>query len=121
MEIEPLLEISEIVSVHLALTPETRGFLDADRIARIGEGALLVHLAPIELLDLEALLRRLREGSLRFVTDHADEMDRRDVEMLSGTETCALYPPIGYCTREAKSTRRERFVADLRSFLGSTR
>lgn len=119
MEVAELLADSEIVSVHLALTPETRGFLDAERIARMGQGALLVHLAPPELLDLRALIARLSDGSLRFVTDHADEMERRDVEALSALDACTLYPPIGYCTREAKATRRARFLASLREFIGS--
>jgi D-3-phosphoglycerate dehydrogenase len=121
VELESLLGNSEIVSVHLALTPETRRFLDAERIARIGDGALLVHLAPPELLDLEALLARVREGSLAFVTDHADEMDPRDVESLSGLDSSTFYPPIGYCTREAKAARRARFIDNLREFLASSR
>ncbi|MCI0635417.1 MAG: hypothetical protein L0206_16100, partial [Actinobacteria bacterium] len=121
MELDALLADSEIIGVHLALTPETRGLLDADRIARIGDGALIVHLAPPELLDLQALIPRLRAGSLHFVTDHADEMDRRDVETLSGIDSCTLHPPIGYCTREAQEARRERFIEGLRAFLRSAR
>jgi phosphoglycerate dehydrogenase-like enzyme len=107
-----------VISVHLALTPETRHFLDAERISAIAESALLVHLAPPELLDLPSLTRRLRDGSLRFVTDHGDEMDRRDVEALSETGGCTFYPPIGYGTREAQAARRARFLGELKSFLG---
>jgi D-3-phosphoglycerate dehydrogenase len=119
VELDSLLASSDILSVHLALTPQTRGILDAERIARIGEGALLVHLAPPELLDLAALTARLREGRVRFVTDHADEMDARDALALSGLDACTLYPPIGYCTREAKAERRARFIESLTSFLES--
>src|SRR5262245_773587 len=68
MEVDELLADAEIVSVHLALTPETRRFLDAGRIARIPHGALLVHLAPPELLDVRALTGRLRDGSVHFAT-----------------------------------------------------
>ncbi len=121
LELDALLADSDILSVHLALTPETRCLLDAERIARIRDGALLVHLAPPELLDLQALARRLRDGRLHFATDHADEMDRRDVEVLARIDACALYPPIGYCTREATEARRARFIGDLRSFLESAR
>lgn len=119
-ELEPLLASSEIVSVHLALTPGTRGLIDADRIARIADGVLLVHLAPPELLDMSALIEHLRAGRLHFVTDHADEMDRRDAETLAGIGACTLYPPVAYGTREATAVRRERFLAELRSFLGSS-
>ena len=121
LELDALLSTSEVICVHLALTSETRRLLDAERLARIQEGALLVHLAPPELLDVQALIARLRDGQLRFVTDHADEMERRDVEPLAALEACTLYPPIGYCTREAQSARRARFLADLGSFLRSPR
>jgi len=121
LELDELLATCEIFCVHLALTPETRGLLDARRIARIADGALLVHLAPPELLDVAGLIEQLRIGRLHFVTDHADEMDRRDVETLSRLETCTLYPPIGYGTREARVARRARFLAELRSFLASAR
>jgi phosphoglycerate dehydrogenase-like enzyme len=119
LEFDALLASSDVICVHLALTPETRHLLDAGRLARIQDGALLVHLAPPELLDVQALIARLRVGRLRFVTDHADEMDRRDVEALSGLEACTLYPPIGYCTREAQAARRARFIGDLKGFLES--
>ena len=68
---------------------------------------------------MQALIPRLREGRLHFVTDHAGEMDRRDVEALSGIDACTFYPPLGYCTHEAKTARRARFIGDLRGFLES--
>ena len=117
VELDALLEGSDVVSVHLALTPETRALLDAAPIARCRDGALLVHLAPPEILDVPALIGRLRERSLHFATDHGDEMDPRDVEVLRGLDACTLYPPIGYGTREARTLRRERFLAELVGFL----
>jgi D-3-phosphoglycerate dehydrogenase len=121
VELDSLLASSDILSVHLALTPQTRGILDAERIARIGEGALLVHLAPPELLDVEALVERVRAGSLHFITDHADEMEASYAADLSRLDACTLYPPIAYGTREATHARRERFLANLQSFLASPR
>jgi len=115
--LDALLESSDIVSVHAALAPETRSLLHADRIARIQRGALLVHLSPPELVDLSALTARLRAGSLHFSTDHGDEMDPADLETLRAIDACTLYPPIGYATHEAKTARRERFLAELALFL----
>jgi len=120
-ELDALLPDAEILSVHVALTDETRGLLDAERIARMAEGALLVHLAPPELLDVPALLRRVQARELHFVTDHADEMDPRAVAALTESEACTLYPPIGYTTREARAARRARFPGDLRAFVDSAR
>jgi phosphoglycerate dehydrogenase-like enzyme len=121
VELDRLLAESEVLAVHLALTHETRGILDARRVARIAGGALLVHLAPPELLDVEALVERVRAGSLHFITDHADEMEASYAADLSRLDACTLYPPIAYGTREATHARRERFLANLQSFLASPR
>lgn len=117
VSLEALLAGSEIVCVHLALCDETRGILDAPRLAHLPEGALLVHLSPLELLDLDALRPRLRGGRLSLVTDHGDELAAEALAALRAEPGCTLFPPIGYATREASSARRARFLADLRAFV----
>lgn len=115
--LDELLTRSEIVSVHVALTPETRGLLDARRLACLARDVLLVHLAPPELLDLAALRARLGDGSLHFVTDHGDELDPADLDAVRGSATATLYPPIGYATLEARLALREGFLRELEAFV----
>lgn len=117
LEIDPLISGSEIVFVHLALTPQTRGLLDAERIARLEGAALVVLLAPPELVDMSALVARLEDRTLYFATDHGDEMDPRDLEALRGIDACGLYPPVGYGTGEARAARRAGFLAEIGRFL----
>ncbi len=59
-----LLGESDVVSLHLLLTPETEGFLDAERLAAMKPGAYLVNTARGELLDEAALLQGLESGHL---------------------------------------------------------
>ncbi|MFX6998529.1 NAD(P)-dependent oxidoreductase, partial [Acinetobacter baumannii] len=45
VDLDTLLTASDVVSMHLLLTDETRGFLSAERIARLRRGAILVNTA----------------------------------------------------------------------------
>ena len=64
VELDTLLAESDVVSLHLLLTEETRGFLSAERIAQLKPGALLVNTARGALLDEDALVQALREERL---------------------------------------------------------
>jgi phosphoglycerate dehydrogenase-like enzyme len=67
-----LLPLADVVVVLLPLTPDTAGLLDADMLARLRPGALLVNAARGPILDMEALLRLLRAGRIRAALDVTD-------------------------------------------------
>ena len=62
LALDEVLASADAVSVHLALTPETRGFFDAARIRGLKRGVLLVNVARGALFDETALLAALRDG-----------------------------------------------------------
>lgn len=59
-----LLETSDVVSLHLRLSPETARIMDAGAFARMRRGAFLVNTARGELVDEEALADALGSGRL---------------------------------------------------------
>ncbi len=63
--IERLLAESHVVSLHLLLNDETRGFLSAARIATMRREAILVNTARGALVDETALIAALEAGHLR--------------------------------------------------------
>jgi D-3-phosphoglycerate dehydrogenase / 2-oxoglutarate reductase len=63
--IEQLLADSHVVSLHLLLNDETRGFLSADRIGAMRRGAILINTARGALVDDAAMIEALKSRHLR--------------------------------------------------------
>ena len=65
VDLDTLLAESHVLSVHLLLTDETRGFLGAERLAKLRPGAMLVNTARGAMVDEAAMIAALRSGRLR--------------------------------------------------------
>jgi D-3-phosphoglycerate dehydrogenase len=65
VDLDELLATSDVISLNLVLNDETRGFLNAERIARMKPGVILVNTARGALIDEEAMLAALRSGHIR--------------------------------------------------------
>lgn len=65
VDLDTLLSTADVVSLNLVLNDETRGFLDAERIARMKPGVILLNTARGALVDEEALLAALKSGHIR--------------------------------------------------------
>jgi D-3-phosphoglycerate dehydrogenase / 2-oxoglutarate reductase len=65
VDLDTLLAESHVLSVHLLLNDETRGLLNADRIARMRPGAILVNTARGAIIDEAAMIAALQDGRLR--------------------------------------------------------
>ena len=60
---------ADVISLHLALTPETRGFLNADLLSHARTGAIVLNTARAEIVDHEALAAAVRDKGLRVGLD----------------------------------------------------
>lgn len=70
-ELPELLPPADVVILVIPLTDATRGLVDAEFLARMKRGALLVNVARGAVVDQDALLAALREGRVRAATDVA--------------------------------------------------
>ncbi len=63
--LDEVIRNSDVVSLHMPLTPETRGMVNDDFLARMKKGSYLINTARGEVIDEMALLRALESGHLR--------------------------------------------------------
>ena len=80
VDIDTLLARADVVSMNLTLGDETRGFLSAERIARMKPGAIYVNTARGALVDEAALIAALKSGHIRHAgldVFHAEPLKRR--------------------------------------------
>ncbi len=71
-QLDELLPQADIVVLITPLTAETMHLMDADRIASMKRGALLVNAARGQLVDTDALVQALNEGKIRAAVDVTD-------------------------------------------------
>lgn len=99
--IEALLGQSDILSVHLPLNGTTRGFMDAERIAAMKPGALLINTSRGAIVDTDALIAAIERGHLRGAC-----LDVFDPEPLPGDHPLRrrgeviLTPHVGWTTAD---------------------
>jgi D-3-phosphoglycerate dehydrogenase / 2-oxoglutarate reductase len=65
VSLDALLAQSDVVSLHLLLNDETRGFLSRERIAAMKPGVILVNTARGAMVDEAAMIEALKSGHIR--------------------------------------------------------
>ncbi len=63
-DLDALMAEADILSLHLALSPRTEGIVNAERIAAMKQGAILINTARGGLVDEEALAQAISEGRI---------------------------------------------------------
>ncbi|HOO64712.1 MAG TPA: NAD(P)-dependent oxidoreductase [Synergistaceae bacterium] len=113
--LEKLLKESDVISVHLPLTPGTRGLLGEKEIASMKPGAVLVNAARGPVVDSQALAKALEEGHLGaagidvFETEPPIEANHP----LLQAPRIFLAPHVGFFTREALAARARMVVENI--------
>ena len=109
--LDKLLAEADVISLHLALTDATRGFLDPSHIARMKPGVILINTARGALIDEPALIEGLRNGRVRHAgldVFHAEPL--RPDHPLAGMENVTITAHAGFRTLEASMTLLRRAI-----------
>jgi D-3-phosphoglycerate dehydrogenase len=114
--LDELLEVADVVTLHVDGRAENRNFFGREQFARMREGALFLNLSRGFVVDVEALSDALASGHIRgagvdvFPTEPTGN-DRPFDSPLRGLSNVMLTPHIGGSTLEAQADIG-RFVAD---------
>jgi D-3-phosphoglycerate dehydrogenase / 2-oxoglutarate reductase len=118
VELDELLTRADVISLHLALNDDTRGFLGPAQVARMKPGVILINTARAALVDEAALLDGLRGGRIRHAgldVFHTEPV-RRD-HPLAVMENVTLTAHAGFRTLEASMILLRRAIDIVRNIL----
>jgi len=111
-DLETLLKESDFVSVHAALTPETRGLIGEKQLRMMKNTAYVINTSRGPLIDEKALLRALKEGWIAGAGLDVYEKEPPSVDNpLFELDNTVLTPHIAWYTEEAMM-RLERIAVE---------
>ena len=119
VQLDDLLSRSDIVTLHLPLIPETRGFIGTDQLAKMKPSAILINTARGPIVDQAALIEAL--SSSRLAGAGLDVFDLEpplpaNHPILRAPNT-VLTPHIGFETAEAMTAKANIALGHLEDFL----
>lgn len=101
VELDYLLRESDVVTLHVPSTPQTKHLINADTIARMKQGAVLVNTSRGELVDEAALYDALKSGKIGAASLDVYEMEpvKKDNPLFE-LENITLAPHVAALTKE---------------------
>jgi len=109
---------SDILSVHVPSTPETKGMINGETLARMKRGAILINTSRGDVVREEALAMALELGQLGAAgLDVYTDEPRIHPRLLAAPRT-VLLPHIGSATEETRRKMATMAIANVQSVLG---
>ena len=108
---------ADAVSLHLVLSPRTRGVVGAAELARLRQGAILVNTARGPLVDEDALHAALTEGRILAGLDVFDTEPLPQGHRLRTAPNTVLTPHLGYVTEENMAELYRASIENILAFL----
>jgi glyoxylate reductase len=116
LPLDELLQTSDVVSLHVPLTPETEGLISRERLSLLRDGATFVNTARGAIVDENALVDELVSGRISAGLDvFADEP--RVPERLLDLPNVVLTPHIASATVETRAAMTRVLVDNVLAFL----
>jgi len=115
--LEALLSRARLLVLTAALTNETRGLLNRERLSRLPDGAVVINIARGGLIDLAALTREVRRKRLRCALDVTDPHEPLPIDHPLCTLAGAIVTPhIAGSNRIVREQIASVVLDDIESF-----
>ncbi len=129
--LEQLIASSDVITLHTPLFKENVHMINAESIAKMKDGVVIINCARGELIDTDALVEALESGKVAsagldvienevgiFHHDHSgDVLDNHDLSVLNGMNTVTVTPHMAFYTDQAVSDMVEVALRSLTSFV----
>jgi lactate dehydrogenase-like 2-hydroxyacid dehydrogenase len=115
-DVESLLEVADFLSLHCPATPETTDLLNADRLARLPAGAVVVNTARGALIDEGALLAAIESGHVAAAGLDCFKVEPGGNPAFAAHENIFMLPHIGSATRATRDAMGFRALDNLDAF-----
>ncbi len=120
-DLDDLLRESDILSVHCPLNAESKGLIDAAKLALLKPSAYVINTSRAEIADEGALIDALETGRIAGagldVYAHEPAVDPR----LLGLSNVTLLPHMGSATFEGREATGARVIANIRTWVDGHR
>ena len=114
VSLDELLQTSDVISLHVALTDDTQSLINAGRIKQMKPGALLINTARGEVVDEAALVDALKERHLKAAGLDVYQQDPLPGDHpLLALDNVVLSPHVAYKTPEAGDAIYEIAVENI--------
>ena len=118
---QEVLEAADIISLHCALTPETRNLIDAGQINRLKDGVLIVNCSRGEVIHSNDVAAALASGKIGgFAADVLDEEPPQVGHPLIGAPNSIITAHIASRTHESVQRQANRCLNNLINFFNQT-
>lgn len=116
-DLETLLRESDIVSLHTPLNADSRHLINADTIALMRDGAILVNVARGAVMDEQAVVDALRSGKLAGAALDVFEHSDKPLDALYDMENVVMTPHVGTQTTESRLSMEYEHRDNILGFL----
>ena len=114
LPLEELLPRADYVTLHVNLTPQTKGLIDAEKLSWMKPTAVLVNTSRGPVIDHAALAEALTTGKIfAAALDVTDPEPIPPDDPLVGLENCLIVPHIASASRATRSKMAEMAAANL--------